>query len=141
MIDYTSLRKSLALLQSQYTHYSTMDTDLAPYLQEALTESVIQRFEACYDCLWKVLKRYLVEELGLVNTPNSPRGVVRLAFENDLLPAGVETWFAFVDARISTSHDYSGEKAQNALSLMQGFITESIHLYESMTGDTWKILP
>ena len=75
MIDYTSLRKSLALLQSQYTHYSTMDTDLAPYLQEALTESVIQRFEACYDCLWKVLKRYLVEELGLVNTPNSPRGV------------------------------------------------------------------
>ena len=40
--------------------------------EKAVAESVIQRFETCYDCLWKVLKRYLVEELGVANAPNSP---------------------------------------------------------------------
>ena len=71
MIDYDKFRMSLKSLEEQYENYRTPDSSLSDLIQEAIAESVIQRFETCYDCLWKVLKRYLVEELGLTDMPNS----------------------------------------------------------------------
>ena len=67
---------------------------------------MIQRFETCYDCLWKVLKRYLSEGLGLPDIPNSPRPIFRLAHENDLFDSPLERWLQYAEARIDTSHDY-----------------------------------
>ena len=54
------------------------DASLPELIREAIAESVIQRFETCYDCLWKVLKRYLIEKLGLAEVPNSPNPIFRL---------------------------------------------------------------
>ena len=67
MIDYDKFEKSLKHLQLQYDNYKTLDEreDLSRLDKEAIAESVIQRFETCYDSLWKVLKRYLVEVLGI----------------------------------------------------------------------------
>ena len=65
MIDYDKLRKSLKRLEQQYANYRTLDDSLSALNREAVAESTIQRFETCYDCLWKVLKRYLSEGLGL----------------------------------------------------------------------------
>jgi hypothetical protein len=44
--------------------------------REAIGESVIQRFETCYDTLWKTLKRYLTEEI---------RGTARTYSDLDLI--------------------------------------------------------
>lgn len=67
MIDYSRLIKSLKNLEAQYSNFLTIDsrTDLGALEKEAIKESVIQRFEICYDALWKTLKRYLVEEFGV----------------------------------------------------------------------------
>ncbi len=75
MIDYDKFEKSLKHLQLQYNNYKTLDgrEDLGQLDKEAIAESVIQRFEVCYDSLWKVLKRYLTEELGIPDMPNSPK--------------------------------------------------------------------
>ena len=72
----------------------------------------IQRFETCYDCLWKALKRYLIEELGLADIRNSPKPVFRLAHENDLFASPLEQWMQYADARIGTSHDYDSKKVE-----------------------------
>ena len=72
MIEYDNFRMSLKRLEEQYENYRKPDAVLPELLREAVAESVIQRFETCYDCLWKALKRYLVEELGVANAPNSP---------------------------------------------------------------------
>ena len=113
-------------------------TLLSPVLtQEAIAESVIQRFETCYDCLWKVLKRYLIEELGIPDAPNSPKRIFRLAHENDLFVAPLEQWLNYADRRVDTSHDYSGEKAQACLEIMGDFIDDAIGLYQTMSGETW----
>lgn|SRR5690606_22895771 len=138
MIDYDKLHMSLANLQSQFTHYETLDTALPAWMQEAVAESVIQRFEVCYDCLWKVLKRYLTQALGLVDIPNSPKPLFKLAGQNQMFSSPVDQWLIYADTRVATSHDYSGEKAKAALALMAAFIADAIDLYQTMSGKSWS---
>ena len=138
MIDYGKFRLSLKRLEEQHDNYREQDPALPDLIREAIAESVIQRFETCYDCLWKVLKRYLSEELGLAETPSSPRPVFKLAYENKLFAASLAQWLQYADGRIGTSHDYDGEKANACLALMPDFIDDAIGLYQTMSGDTWE---
>ncbi len=138
MIDYSKFRLSLERLQEQHENYRQPDPALSDLNREAIAESVIQRFETCYDCLWKVLKRYLTERLGLPDTPNSPKPVFRLAFENGLLAGPVEHWLQYADARTGTSHDYDGEKAKACLALMPEFVADAVRLYRTLTGAAWE---
>lgn len=140
MIDYDKFKKALKHLELQLENYnqSGTRTDLTELDREALAESVIQRFETCYDCLWKILKRYLIEELGLPEVPNSPKPIIRIGFENKLFSSSLEQWLLYAEARIETSHDYSGEKAEGCLELMNDFVDDAIGLYQTMTGETWE---
>ena len=138
MIDYDKFRLSLKRLEEQHENYQEQDDTLPDLTREAIAESVIQRFETCYDCLWKVLKRYLIEELGLADIPNSPKPVFRLADENNLFASSLEQWLQYADARIGTSHDYDSKKAEACLMLMPDFIDDAIGLYQTMSGTTWE---
>ena len=80
----------------------TIEHESLPQLiREGVAESVIQRFETCWDCLWKVLRRYLQEQIGLAEVPNGPNPVLRLANENRLLPGSVEQWLRYGEARVA----------------------------------------
>ncbi len=140
MIDYDKLRKSLKHLELQYAnhHAAAARPELSIIDREAIAESVIQRFETCYDTLWKTLKQYLINELGLPEVPNSPKPILKLAGQNTILPSPVEQWLVYADARTATAHDYSGEKAQQTLVIMGAFITDMIALYQTMTGEPWE---
>jgi nucleotidyltransferase substrate binding protein (TIGR01987 family) len=137
MIEYDKFRLSLKRLEEQNENYRRENPALSDLDREGIAESVIQRFEICYDCLWKVLKRYLADGLGVADPPNSPKPVLRLAYENDLFAASLEQWLRYAAARTETSHDYDGEKAQASLALVPDFIDDAIGLYQTMTGTTW----
>ncbi len=138
MIDYSKFRSSLKRLEEQHGNYRQMNPALSALDHEGIAESVIRRFETCYDCLWKVLKRYLTEALGIPDTPNSPKPVFRLAHANHLLAAPVEQWFRYADARIHASHNYNGEKAKACLVLVPDFIDDAIGLNQAMSGTPWE---
>ena len=138
MIEYDKFQKSLKHLQLQYENYNTLDKNLPQLIQEAVAESVIQRFETCYDCMWKVLKRYMTDELGLPKVPNSPKPIFKIANENELFASTIEQWLNYADFRVATAHDYSGEKAQAALSIMDNFIDDAIGLYQTISEQTWQ---
>lgn len=140
MIDYDKLQKSLKHLELQYAnHKQAQDRpELTDIDREAIAESVIQRFETCYDTLWKDLKRYLIEEIGLADVPNSPKPLLKLAGQNDLFASSVEQWLKYADARTSTAHDYSGEKAAEVLLIVGDFIDDAIGLYQTMSGTSWE---
>ena len=137
-VDYSKFRLSLRRLVEQYDNYRNPPPGRTRLDAEGVAESVIQRFETCYDCLWKILKRYLIVELGLADPPNSPTGLFRLAGENDLFEAPVEQWMYYVSARVDTTHDYDGEKAKRCLDIVPEFIGDAIHLYQTMTRESWK---
>ena len=128
---------SLKRLEEQYENYRQSDDSLPELTRDAIAELAIQRFETCFDCLWKVLKRYLFEELAIADAPNSPKGSFRLANENSLFAAPLNEWLGYADARTGTAHDYSGEKAQACLDIMGTFIDDAIGLYQTMTRETW----
>jgi nucleotidyltransferase substrate binding protein (TIGR01987 family) len=138
MIDFEKFEKSLKHLEAQLQNFNKIAErqELQNIDKEAVAESVIQRFEVCYDCLWKVLKRYLNEVLGIPDLPNSPKPLFRIAFENQLFPA-IEQWLIYADARIDTSHDYSGEKAQITIEKAILFARDAAVLYQNMTGKPW----
>jgi nucleotidyltransferase substrate binding protein (TIGR01987 family) len=140
MIDYEKFTLSLRQLELQYENWkNSADREgLSELDKEAIAESVIQRFETCYDCLWKTLTRYLAEELGVPEPPNSPKPIFRIASENKVFASPLEQWIKYADARIATSHDYSGEKAGDCLALMGDFIDDAIGLHQTMTGGTWS---
>jgi nucleotidyltransferase substrate binding protein (TIGR01987 family) len=138
MIDYDKFKKSLHQLELQFANYqhSAQRTDLSTLDKEAIAESVIQRFETCYDCVWKHLKRYLLETLGLPDVPNSPKPIFRIAADNQLFQSPTEKWLDYADSRIQTAHDYDGEKAKIALALMPDFIADASALYQTLTGES-----
>ena len=138
MIDYGKFRTSLERLNEQHENYRNSHAGLPELTQEAIAESVIQRFKTCYDCLWKVLRRYLFEVLGVTDPPSSPKPVLRLAHENHMLPSPVEKWLSYADDRNATSHDYDGEKAKGCLEVMADFVEDAIGLYQTLTGETWE---
>ncbi len=140
MIDYEKLQKSLKHLELQHANYKMAQDrpELTELDREGIAESVIQRFETCYDTLWKDLKRYLVEEIGLADVPNSPKPVLKLAGQNDLFASSVEQWLKYADARTDTAHDYSADKAAETLQIVEGFIDDAIGLYQTMTQSTWE---
>lgn len=119
-------------------NYQTLDPDYPEIVQEGVRESVIQRFEICYDTLWKTLRKYLIEDLGIPEIPNSPKPIFRIADENSVLESSLDLWFDYSKARIDTSHDYDGEKADSCLNLIPCFIEDAITLYHRMSGKNWK---
>ncbi|MBI2423965.1 MAG: nucleotidyltransferase substrate binding protein [Candidatus Hydrogenedentes bacterium] len=140
MIDHDRLHKSVKRLALQLENHqgATGRAELTTLDREALAESVMQRFKKCYDTLWKHLKRYLAEEQGLTDIPNSPKQVFRLANENYLLSGRIEQWLHYANTRTATAHDYSGEKAEESLAIIPHFLTDAIGLYEIMTRTCWK---
>ena len=137
MIEYDKFQVSLKRLAEQYENHQHGGPERSELDREGIAESVIQRFETCYDCLWKVLKRYLTEELGVAEAPNSPKPIFRLAHENHLLAAPLDRWLRYANARIDTAHDYDGQKARACLGLVPDFIHDAIGLYQTMSGVTW----
>ena len=138
-IDYEKFTLSLKQLELQFENYrnAAQRSGLTKLDIDGIGESVIHRFETCYDCLWKILKRYLIEELGLADLSNSPKPILRLAAENKLLSSPLEQWLKYADARTSTAHDYSQKKAHACLLLMADFIDDAIGLYQTMTQQKW----
>ena len=105
-------------------------------LKKAVQESVIQRFETCYDMLWKHMKKYLENE-GRVDVPNSPKPIFRLAHENGMIE-NLEDWLdekkGYAQARIDTAHDYSMKKADSTLAKVADFIEDTMEIYQTMTN-------
>lgn len=138
MIDCDNFRLSLKRLEQQHENYRQLDDSFSGLTREAVAESAIRRFKTCYDCLWRVLKRYLIEELGIADAPRSPKPIFRLAYENGLFAEPLEQWFGYIRARISAGHDYSGEKVQSCLLIMPDFISDATGIYETVSGTRWE---
>ena len=138
MIDYDNFRRSLRNLELQNANRKQLPLDLPQLIHEGIDESVIQRFEVCYDTVWKTLRRYLIEEMGFPTISGSPRTIIRTAGEIGLLDSPVEHWMEYVNLRIGTAHDYSGEKAKAALARVDDFIADAIALYRVITGEAWE---
>ena len=57
--------------------------------------------------------------------------------ECPLLFSPVDNWLLYANTRIATAHDYSGDKAQQALEVIEAFVPDAIALYQTLTENPW----
>lgn len=95
----------------------SLDRAIEQPLTEFTRDSVIQRFEYTYELAWKMLRRILKDEIGLIDIESkSRRDLFRIASQHSLIGDPSE-WFAFNDARNLTSHTYNIATAEEVYSV------------------------
>jgi len=140
-VNYSPLKNTLRNLTERYEHWVNLLADFPDppnYLREALDESVMRRFRLCHDVLWKTVRLYLREELGLAAVPYEQRPLLRVSYKNGLTPAGFEQWDCYAQTRNRTTQEHSDELAAEVLTVVRQFIPDAIRLYETMTGESWQ---
>lgn len=77
-------------------------------IKDGLRDSIIQRFEFVTELSWKLMKKYLDE--NLVIEVYSPRSVIKESYKQDLIKNG-EIWLDILEDRNLTSHTYDENTA------------------------------
>ena len=77
-------------------------------IKDGLRDSIIQRFEFVTELSWKLMKKYLDENLVL--EVYSPRSVIKESYKQDLIDNG-ELWLDILEDRNLTSHTYDENTA------------------------------
>ncbi len=83
-------------------------------------DGLIQRFEFCFEILWKCGKDYLLSVEGLEAA--SPKKVIRLLRETDLFtPEEAEQALMMADDRNMASHTYDEKAAEELIKRIYGY--------------------
>ncbi len=121
-LDLTSLEKSVIALRLSVTEAAPCLADLAPALREVVKAGVIQQFEVAYEQSWKMIKRWIEDNVGAETVDGVPRReLFRRAVESRLID-DVERWMQFHRARNETSHTYSSDTAEQVYVLALAFL-------------------
>ena len=90
-------------------------------LKETLRAGVVQNFEVAYEPTWKMMKRWLEMNVGVVEVDGvTRRQLFRLCHENRLID-DVDVWMAFHKSRNETSHTYNSTTAEDVFKVAVEF--------------------
>lgn len=112
-LNYSSLQKAIVALEKGITIYQKKKEQyVLEDEMEIIKSGIIQNFEICYEISWKLMKKWLEENIGRTEVDGiSRKELFRIASQNKLID-DIEKWFVFHEARNMTSHDYDGIKAE-----------------------------
>lgn len=106
---------------------------LAGIIQDAESDyekaGAIQSFEVCYELARNTMRKVL--NLRDVRVDDTPKAIFRLAGVEGLI-SDVDIWMEFTRKRNQTSHTYDGEKANDILASLPGFLRELDLLIENL---------
>ncbi len=129
-LDLSPLEDSVTQLEEALDIYHSDLASDHPRLRRHLRAAVIQAFEFTYEVSFKMLKRYL--QLASANPAEIDRlafnDVIREGFRQALLASELPAWMEFRRNRGTTSHTYSGEKAQEVFESVPDFLQEARYL-------------
>lgn len=132
-LNYTSIEKSIISLENGieiYNKKKLMEENIEEI--EIIKAGIIQNFEVSYEISWKLMKKWLEENIGVSAVDGiSRKELFRIASQNKLIE-DVEKWFVFHEARNLTSHDYDGIKAEDVFKIALTFPEYARKLYERL---------
>ncbi len=101
-------------------------------LQETVRAGVIQNFEVTYELSWKMIKRWLEENIGSAHADGiSKAELFRRAAEN-LLITDAERWNDYNEARNLTSHTYDENTAESVFTEATEFVQDVKYLLRAL---------
>lgn len=130
-LQLDSLIKSINILERSVKTADRVD-DSDEDLLETVRAGVIQHFEVAYEVSWKMLKRWLKENIGPASVDGvTQRNLFRIGAENRLI-VDVERWMEYHDARNSTSHTYDEDAAYNVFLFATEFVHDAKQLLKAL---------
>jgi len=134
MIYLNSLNKALNSLNRAID--AACSTEKMEKLDQAQRDTiragVIQNFEFTYELCWKIMKRWLEENIGSQYVDGVPRAeLFRLAAESHLI-IDVTRWMNYHKSRNLTSHTYNEEYAEQIFQVTLEFYHDALRLLESL---------
>lgn len=126
--DIISLENASKKLGEILVRYNKDTTD------DAIRDSVIQRFEFVYSIALKTLRKYFLERAFVVEDVNqmSFNDMIRTANQLNLLKSNLELWTEFREMRNMTSHTYDEVIAQKVVGIVPRFYDEIVFLLETL---------
>lgn len=131
-LQLDSLTKSIDALERSVRIASSLDTSNND-LWETVRAGVIQNFEVAYEQCWKMMKRWLEENIGRVYVDNATtrRELFRLAAGSHLI-TDVGRWMDYHIERNQTSHTYNEEAAQSVFEEATEFAHDARQLLRTL---------
>lgn len=122
--NITALENAEKRLQEMLARYNKEHED------EAVRDSVIQRFEFTYSIALKTLRKYFIERAFVLEEVNqmSFNEMIRTASQLNLLVSNLEKWTVYREMRNMTSHTYDEEIALQVVSIIPDFSKEIAYL-------------
>ena len=112
-LELTSLERAIVTLAQSLDSVERYRDSLPEELRETLRSGIIQNFEVAYELSWKMMKRWLEQNLSPDIADGVPRReLYRLAVESRLID-DVERWMVFHRARNESSHTYDFRVAES----------------------------
>lgn len=133
-MDYTQLKTAIQQFGEMLDAYRN-NADRPPLEQEAVQDSLIKRFEYTLEIAWKICKKHLEEEGFAEATTGSPKSIIRLAAQRNLI-TNPEAWFTYLQFRQNISRDYPNIKAEVVSDISKDFFEDVVNLYQGMTGES-----
>ena len=124
IFNITALENAENRLQEMLARYNKEHED------EAVRDSVIQRFEFTYSIALKTLRKYFIERAFVLEEVNqmSFNEMIRTASQLNLLVSNLEKWIVYREMRNMTSHTYDEEIALQVVSIIPDFSKEIAYL-------------
>lgn len=95
-------------------------------------DGTIQRFEYCYELMWKLSQRVLKDNEV---TAETPKAVFRELGRLDWID-NVENWIEFQNSRNQTSHEYGKKLAEKSYLLAKEFLPLAQKLFSVLKNKT-----
>ena len=132
-LNYSSLQKAIVALEKGITIYQKKKEQyVLEDEMEIIKSGIIQNFEICYEISWKLMKKWLEENIGRTEVDGiSRKELFRIASQNKLID-DIEKWFVFHEARNMTSHDYDGIRAEEVFNIALEFLPYARSLQERL---------
>ena len=132
-LELTSLKKAVESLQNALRVTGSGELEKFDKAQkDVLKAGVIQNFEFTYELCWKLMRRWLKENLSPSATDGvTRRELFRMAAEQRLID-DVEQWMRYHDARNQSSHTYLPEIADKVYRTAFDFFDDARNLLQAM---------
>ena len=123
-LDISALENAENRLNEMLARYKKEAND------EAVRDSIIQRFEFTYSIALKTLRKYFIERAFVLEEVNqmSFNEMIRTASQLNLLVSNLEKWTVYREMRNMTSHTYDEEIALQVVSIIPDFSKEIAYL-------------
>jgi len=128
--DYSSLENASKRLEEVLKRYNQNTLD------DAIRDSVIQRFEFTYAITLKTIRKYFIERAFVIEDVNqmSFNDMIRTANQLKILKSDLELWTKFREMRNLTSHTYNEELAQKVVDVVPEFYEEVEYIIKFFSG-------